>query len=91
MPANWVDIGVNARSMEGYLTQPEGEGSHPAVVVIQEIWGVNSHSQSVVDRPPPLGYVGLAAAMFHREGPHDYRTARRGGHGHRQDAEPHRR
>ena len=91
MPANWVDIGVNARSMEGYLTQPEGEGSRPAVVVIQEIWGVNSHSQSVVDRLPSLGYVGLATAMFHREGPHDYRTARRGGHGHRQDAEPHRR
>lgn len=69
MPANWVDIGVNASSMEGYLTQPEGEGSHPAVVVIQEIWGVNSHIQSVVDRLPSLGYVGLAPAMFHREGP----------------------
>tara|TARA_B100000809_G_scaffold261038_1_gene309122 strand:+ start:211 stop:891 length:681 start_codon:yes stop_codon:yes gene_type:complete len=55
--------------MEGYLTQPEGEGSHPAVVVIQEIWGVNSHIQSVVDRLPSLGYVGLAPAMFHREGP----------------------
>ena len=83
MPANWVDIGVNARSMEGYLTQPEGEGSRPAVVVIQEIWGVNSHSQSVVDRLPSLGYVGLATAMFHREGPHDYRTAQRDGNGHR--------
>jgi len=39
------------------------------VVVIQEIWGVNSHIQSVVDRLPSLGYVGLAPAMFHREGP----------------------
>ena len=87
MPANWVDIGVNARSMEDYLTPPEGEGSRPAVVVTQEIWGMNSHSQSVVDRLPPLGYVGLAAAMFHREGPHGYRTARRDGHGHRQDKE----
>jgi len=55
--------------MEGYLTQPEGGGSYPAVVVIQEIWGVNSHIQSVVDRLPSLGYVGLAPAMFHREGP----------------------
>ena len=69
MPAKWIDIGVNASTMEGYLTQPEGEGSHPAVVVIQEIWGVNSHIQSVVDRLPSLGYVGLAPAMFHREGP----------------------
>jgi carboxymethylenebutenolidase len=55
--------------MEGYLTQPEAEGKYPAIVVIQEIWGVNSHIQSVVDRLPSLGYVGLAPAMFHREGP----------------------
>tara|TARA_B100001964_G_scaffold222269_1_gene267033 strand:+ start:435 stop:1115 length:681 start_codon:yes stop_codon:yes gene_type:complete len=55
--------------MEGYLTQPEGEGQHPAVIVIQEIWGVNSHIQSIVDRLLSLGYVGLAPSMFHREGP----------------------
>ena len=69
MPASWVDIDVNGSIMEGYLTQPETEGRHPAVVVIQEIWGVNSHIQSVVDRLPSQGYVGLAPSMFHREGP----------------------
>ncbi|MCI0801015.1 MAG: dienelactone hydrolase family protein, partial [Chloroflexi bacterium] len=69
MPASWVDIIVNRSTMEGYLTQPEAQGRHPAVVVIQEIWGVNSHIQSVVDRLPARGYVGLAPAMFHREGP----------------------
>ena len=39
------------------------------MVVIQEIWGVNSHIQYVTDRLPTQGYVGLAPAMFHREGP----------------------
>ena len=68
MPASWVDINVDGSSMEGYLTQPEGDGPHPAVVVIQEIWGVNSHIQSVADRLPAQGYVGLAPAMFHRQG-----------------------
>ena len=68
MPASWVDINVDGSSMEGYLTQPEGDGSHPAIVVIQEIWGVNSHIQSVADRLPGAGYVGLAPAMFHRQG-----------------------
>ena len=43
MPASWVDINVSGSNMEGYLTQPEAEGRHPAVVIIQEIWGVNSH------------------------------------------------
>ncbi len=51
--------------MEGYLTQPSGEDQHPGVMVIQEIWGVNSHIQ---DRLPSLGYAGLAPSMFHREG-----------------------
>jgi len=59
---------VGRDTMEGYLTQPEAAGRHPAVVVIQEIWGVNSHIQSVTDRLPSQGYVGLAPAMFHREG-----------------------
>lgn len=72
MPANWVDInnngGNNGGAMEGYLTQPEGDGPHPAVIVIQEIWGVNSHIQAVTDRLPAQGYVGLAPAMFHRQG-----------------------
>ena len=68
MPPRWVDIGVNGQTMEGYLTQPEGDGSHPAVVVVQEIWGVNSHIQFITDRFPAQGYVGLAPAMFHREG-----------------------
>jgi carboxymethylenebutenolidase len=69
MPAKWVDMTVEGQNMEGYLTQPEGDGRHPAVIVIQEIWGVNSHIQSVTDRLPSQGYVGLAPAMFHREGP----------------------
>lgn len=69
MPPRWVDMKVGRQTMEGYLTQPEADGRHPAVVVIQEIWGVNSHIQSVADRLPQKGYVGLAPAMFHREGP----------------------
>lgn len=69
MPQSWVDINVNNENMEGYMARPEGDGSSPAVIVIQEIWGVNSHIQFLTDRFPALGYVGLAPAMFHREGP----------------------
>ena len=68
MPPRWIDMGVNGQTMEGYITQPEAEGRHPAVVVVQEVWGVNSHIQSVADRLPSQGYVGLAPAIFHREG-----------------------
>ena len=69
MPSSWVDINVDNQNMEGYLTRPAAEGRYPAIIVIQEIWGVNSHIQYVTDRLPAQGYVGLAPAMFHREGP----------------------
>lgn len=69
MPAQWVDINVGGQNMESYLTKPTDSDPHPAVIVIQEIWGVNSHIQYVTDRLPTQGYVGLAPAMFHREGP----------------------
>ena len=68
MPSSWVDMDVNGETMEGYLTQPPEEGRYPAVVVIQEIWGVNSHIQYLTDRLPSLGYAALAPALFHREG-----------------------
>jgi carboxymethylenebutenolidase len=68
MSVNWVDMTVDGQTMEGYLTQPAEAGRYPAVVVIQEIWGVNSHIQSVTDRLPSQGYVGLAPGLFHREG-----------------------
>ena len=68
MPVSWVDVNVDGQTMEGYLTQPATSGRYPAVVVIQEIWGVNSHIQSVTDRLPSQGYVGFAPALFHREG-----------------------
>ena len=68
MPPRWVDMSVNGQTMEGYLAQPQGDGRHPAVVVIQEIWGVNSHIQYMADKLPSQGYVGLAPAMFHRQG-----------------------
>ena len=68
MPASWVDINVGGDTMEGYLARPEADGTYPAVIVIQEIWGVNSHIQYVTDRLPGQGLVALAPAMFHREG-----------------------
>ena len=68
MPNSWVDIPVEGQVMDSYLTKPNDDERHPAIVVIQEVWGVNSHIQYVTDRLPAAGYVGLAPSMFHREG-----------------------
>jgi len=33
-----------------YLAYPTGEGSYPAVILFQEIFGVNSHIREVTER-----------------------------------------
>lgn len=55
-------------SVPAYLAQPVGKAK-AAVVVIQEIFGVNSHIQAVTDRFAAQGYLAIAPAMFERVTP----------------------
>ena len=51
--------------VSAYVAQPEGTPK-AAVVVLQEIFGVNSHIQSVTDRFAAQGYLAIAPATFER-------------------------
>ncbi|CAN7672766.1 dienelactone hydrolase family protein [Acidovorax sp. LjRoot118] len=64
---------VDLKSADGFVfpawvaepdTAPRG-----AVVVLQEIFGVNSHIRAVADRFAARGYVAVAPATFHRVQP----------------------
>ena len=68
MPLRWVDVDVGGQAMECCLSYPEASGRFPAILVIQEIYGVDSHIQAVVEGLPRKEYVGLAPAMYHRQG-----------------------
>jgi carboxymethylenebutenolidase len=48
-----------------YVAQPAGP-VRGAVVVLQEIFGVNSHIRSVADGYASAGYLAVAPATFHR-------------------------
>lgn len=48
-----------------YRANPEG-APRGGVVVIQEIFGVNSHIRAVCDRLAALGYAAIAPAIFDR-------------------------
>ncbi len=62
----WVRLrAADGHELGGYLVKPEGTPK-AAVVVIQEIFGVNHHIQSVADRFAAEGYVALAPALFDR-------------------------
>ena len=51
-----------------YVAEPSGEPKG-AVVVVQEIFGVNSHIRSVADGYAAEGYLAVAPATFHRVKP----------------------
>ena len=51
-----------------YVAEPAGTPK-AAVVVLQEIFGVNSHIRSVADGYAAAGYLAVAPATFHRVKP----------------------
>jgi len=55
-------------AVPAYVAQPAGKAT-AAIVVIQEIFGVNSHIQAVADRFAAQGYLAIAPAMFERVTP----------------------
>lgn len=50
--------------LDAYEVRPDGASS--AIVIVQEIFGVNEHIRSVVDRYAVLGYHAVAPALFDR-------------------------
>ncbi|MEO7402008.1 MAG: dienelactone hydrolase family protein [Polaromonas sp.] len=55
-------------SVPAYVAQPAGK-PRGAVVVVQEIFGVNSHIRAVADRFAEQGYLAVAPATFERVKP----------------------
>jgi carboxymethylenebutenolidase len=49
----------------GELALPEGSGKAPALVLVQEWWGVNDHIRSLADRFAKAGFVTLAPDLYH--------------------------
>ena len=52
-------------SFPAYIAEPAGKPK-AAVVVLQEIFGVNSHIRSVADNYAAQGYLAVAPSTFHR-------------------------
>lgn len=65
-----VSIAVEGSQMAAYLARPEeGSGPHPAVIVLQEIFGLTPETKRVTALLPSIGFVGLAINYFHRTYP----------------------
>ncbi|GGI95422.1 carboxymethylenebutenolidase [Alicyclobacillus cellulosilyticus] len=67
--AEWVRYG-EAGVFSGYMARPSLPENErlPAVVVLQEIWGVDDHIQDVTRRLAAAGYLAFAPDLYARGG-----------------------
>ena len=61
-----IEFPTGAGTAPGYLAVPAGEHG-PAVIVLQEWWGLDSHIRSVCDRLAADGFFALAPNLFRGE------------------------
>lgn len=64
----WVAYGENEK-FSGYVAYPQkAEGQLPAIIVLQEIWGVDGHIQDVTRRYAEAGYVAFSPDLYAKNG-----------------------
>jgi carboxymethylenebutenolidase len=61
-----IEFSTSAGETKGYLATP-ADGQGPAVIVLQEWWGVEEHIRSVCDRLASEGFFALAPDLFDGE------------------------
>ncbi len=64
-----VSIDVDGSAMPSYLARPDGDAPRPAVIVLQEIFGVNTEVKRISELLAATGYVALAINYYHRTHP----------------------
>ena len=63
----WLQLTAgDGYGLSAYRADPEADKPRGAVIVVQEIFGVNSHVRSVCDGFAGDGYVAIAPALFDR-------------------------
>ena len=58
-------LAADGNQLSAYIARPEGP-PRGAVVVVQEIFGVNSHIKRVAEQYAAQGYLAIAPALFDR-------------------------
>lgn len=64
-----VQIENGDLTIDAYLALPQEEGLFPAIIVVQEIFGVNAHIREITCRIAKEGYVAIAPAIYQRQAP----------------------
>lgn len=54
----------DGKSIQGYLAEPQNAAGAPAIVVIQEWWGINEQIRGVANRLASAGYIALVPDLY---------------------------
>jgi carboxymethylenebutenolidase len=66
--AREVSYPGKACTLKAYVAQPAGTGPAPAVIVVQEWWGLDDHIKDVARRFAAEGYFAVAPDLYSRQG-----------------------
>ncbi|MGH7916330.1 MAG: dienelactone hydrolase family protein [Candidatus Binataceae bacterium] len=55
-------------ALKAYVARPSDCGPHPAVIVVQEWWGLDDHIKDVARRFASEGYYAVAPDLYSRQG-----------------------
>jgi carboxymethylenebutenolidase len=64
-----LSLDVGDTKMAAYLARPGADGPHPAVIVLEGVYGFDEELRRITDLLASFGYVGLAINYFHRTSP----------------------
>lgn len=73
--AGMVSFTQGTTKVNGYLAIPEGEGTHPALVVVHEWWGLVDWVKQQADSLARNGYIALAVDLYDGKTANDSETA----------------
>jgi carboxymethylenebutenolidase len=59
-----IEFPSNGHTIHGHLATPAGDAPGPAVIVIQEWWGLVDHIRDVCERFASAGFVALAPDLY---------------------------
>jgi len=54
----------DGQSLPGYLAEPKQAAGAPAIVIIQEWWGINEQIRGVAERLASAGYIALVPDLY---------------------------
>ncbi len=64
-----IDSVTMPAGLPGFVARPAGKGRHPAVIVVNEVFGLHEYIRDICRRFAKAGHVAIAPEFFYRNDP----------------------